>query len=283
VPELPEVETVRRTLAPAIGARVGAVWTSGKPLRMKQPVPSAALRKRLPGRRIVSVRRLGKYLLIDLDAPRGEDAWSLLVHLGMSGRLRLMSASAPRAPHTHVVVSLDRRRELRFSDPRRFGQVELVRRGDERAHPSLAALGRDPIDELLDGAWLHDQMRGRARNIKAFLLDQAVIAGIGNIYASEALWEASIRPSAQARQVSRPRADALAAAVRAVLLRALDHGGTSLRDFVNADGREGENAEYLLVYDREGSPCVRAGCGQPIRRVVIQGRATFYCPRCQLR
>jgi formamidopyrimidine-DNA glycosylase len=283
VPELPEVETVRRTLAPAIGARIGEVWTSGKPLRMNSKVPAAALRKRATGRRIVAVRRLGKYLLIDLDAPRGEDAWSLLVHLGMSGRLRLMSASTPRAPHTHVVVSLDRRRELRFSDPRRFGQFELVRRADERAHPSLAVLGRDPIDELLDGAWLHAQMRGRARNIKAFLLDQAVIAGIGNIYASEALWEAAIRPSAKARSVSRARADALAVAVRSVLLRALDHGGTSLRDFVNADGREGENAEYLLVYDREGAPCVRTGCGQPIRRVVIQGRATFYCPRCQLR
>ena len=283
MPELPEVETVRRTLAPAIGARIGQIWTSGKALRLNRPVPGAALRRWLPGRRLQQVRRLGKYLLLDLDAPRDEAPWSLLVHLGMSGRLRLMSSSAPRAPHTHVILDLDHRRQLRYSDPRRFGQVELVRRSAERAHPSLAGLGRDPLEEALDGAWLHAQMRGRARNIKALLLDQGVIAGIGNIYASEALWEASIRPTVQARSVGRARAGALAAAVRAVLLRALDHGGTSLRDFVNADGREGQNAEYLHVYDREGAPCVRSGCGQPIRRVVIQGRATFFCPRCQLR
>jgi formamidopyrimidine-DNA glycosylase len=279
MPELPEVETVRRTLAPAIGAKVGEVWTSGKPLRLNRPVDRAALARAARGRTIETVRRIGKYLLIDL---RGGDS-SLLVHLGMSGRLRLVAAAEPRAPHTHVVFDLSGKRELRYSDPRRFGQVEVVTRAAEREHPSLAVLGRDPIAEEVDGAWLHAQMHRRDRNIKAFLLDQGIVAGVGNIYASEALWEAGIRPTVRAGAVSRVRADALAVAIRAVLDRALTHGGTSLRDFVNADGREGENAEYLLVYDRAGEACLRAGCGGTIRRVVIQGRATFYCPRCQLK
>jgi formamidopyrimidine-DNA glycosylase len=284
VPELPEVEMVRRTLAPAIGRRIRDIWTSGKPLRGNRPVPAARLSRYLCGRRILGVRRLGKYLLIDVDPGPEDAAWAILIHLGMSGRLRLMAATEPRALHTHVVFSLDRGiAELRFSDPRRFGQVDVVRRGDERVHPSLSGLGRDPLEENVDGEWLYARMRGCARSIKALLLDQYPVAGVGNIYASEALWEARIRPTVRARTVSRDRSAALAMAIRRVLLRALDHGGTSLRDFVDAAGREGENAEYLVVYDRAGFPCIRRECGQPIRRVVIQGRATFYCPRCQTR
>jgi formamidopyrimidine-DNA glycosylase len=174
-----------------------------------------------------------------------------------------------------------RRRELRYSDPRRFGIISLVRRGDERSHPSLAELGVDPLLHDVTGDMLHAMTRGRRSPIKAFLLDQRFIAGIGNIYASEALWQARIRPTARAGSLSRPRARALAEAIRDVLDRALDHGGTSLRDFVHADGNKGSNSEYLLVYPREGAPCPRPGCAGAIRRTVIQGRATFHCPRCQ--
>ncbi|WP_428268430.1 bifunctional DNA-formamidopyrimidine glycosylase/DNA-(apurinic or apyrimidinic site) lyase [Haliangium sp.] len=281
MPELPEVETVRLTLAPAIGAKVASTWTSGLPLRLNQPVPAVAIEAAAAGRRIEDVRRVGKYLLIDFAAgPR-----SLLVHLGMSGRLRLMSAASPLPPHTHVILTLGGRprRELRFSDPRRFGVVDLVERGRERDHPALARLGVDPLVGELTGDLLYDATRGLRRAIKLVLLDQHVIAGVGNIYASEALWRARVRPTLAAGRLSRPRALVLAEAVREVLAHALDHGGTSLRDFVNADGHEGQHAHYLHVYDRAGEVCVRPGCGRVIRRTVLQGRVTFHCPGCQVR
>lgn len=284
MPELPEVETVRRTLAPAVGARVIDVWTSGLPLRLNHPVPAAALREATVGRTIEAVRRWGKYLLIDLAG----GPVSILVHLGMSGRLRLMDASTPRPLHTHVVFVLAGKGapgglELRYSDPRRFGMVDVVVRGQERAHPALAVLGMDPLENALTGEILYEASRGVRRGIKLFLLDQAVVAGVGNIYASEALWQSRIRPTMEARRLSRARAADLAQAVHDVFARALEHGGTSLRDFVNADGREGENAQYLYVYDRAGQPCPRPECGQLIRRTVLQGRSTFHCPRCQRR
>jgi formamidopyrimidine-DNA glycosylase len=284
MPELPEVETVRRTLAPAVGARVIDVWTSGLPLRLNHPVPAAALREATVGRTLEAVRRWGKYLLIDLAG----GPVSVLVHLGMSGRLRLMDASTPRPLHTHVAFALagkgaPGRQELRYSDPRRFGMVDVFVRGQERAHPALAVLGMDPLENALTGEILYEASRGVRRGIKLFLLDQAVVAGVGNIYASEALWQSRIRPTMEARRLSRPRAADLAQAVHDVFARALEHGGTSLRDFVNADGREGENAQYLYVYDRAGQPCPRPECGQLIRRTVLQGRSTFHCPRCQRR
>jgi formamidopyrimidine-DNA glycosylase len=274
MPELPEVETVRRTLAPAIGARITALTTSGKPLRLGRPMRVAALRRALVKQRIVGLRRIGKYLLMDVE---GGDA--LLVHLGMSGRFRLFGAGAPVAPHTHLTLRLDDRRELRFSDPRRFGQIEVVRRGAEREHPSLAVLGRDPLEEGIAGDWLFEQARRRAVTLKAFLLDQSVIAGVGNIYASEALWWVKIRPTRRARRLSAREAVTLAKAVRTVLEHALSKGGTSLKDFVDADGVEGDNYEYLKVYGRAGEPCPR--CRTLIRRTILQGRATYFCPTCQ--
>lgn len=274
MPELPEVETVRRTLAPAIGASIERVWSSGKPLRLNRPLPLAALRKAAVGQHITGLRRLGKYLLVDLDGPRG-----LLVHLGMSGSFRIHRADEPRAPHTHVVFGLGAR-ELRFVDPRRFGQVDLFTAGDERAHPSLAVLGPDPIAETVDGAHLHARSRGRATGLKTFLLDQRNLAGVGNIYAVEALWRAGLRPTRPASRLTVAQAQTLAAAVRGVFEFALEHGGTSLRDFVDGSGQAGENAEYLVVYGREGQACPR--CGATIRRTVIQGRATYFCPTCQV-
>jgi formamidopyrimidine-DNA glycosylase len=275
MPELPEVETVRRTLAPAIGSRIIAVEQSGKPLRLGRPMPFAAIKKALAGRRITAMRRHGKYLLVDV-----EGGHALIVHLGMSGRFRLVKPGEPRAPHTHLVLALEDGREIRFSDPRRFGQIDLVKHGEEAAHPSLAVLGRDPLEHGITGPWLHEQAQRRSVSLKSFLLDQSVIAGVGNIYASEALWKVRVRPTRRARRIDAKTAAALAKAVRYVLEHALDKGGTSLKDFVDADGVEGDNYEYLKVYGREGEPCPR--CRTKIRRTVIQGRATYFCPTCQV-
>jgi formamidopyrimidine-DNA glycosylase len=242
---------------------------------MRRRVDIARVRAARVGASIERVRRLGKYLLIDFE--RRDQ--SVLVHLGMTGRLRLVPARLARAPHTHVVWSLSGGRELRFSDPRRFGQVALAARDPLRVHPALAKLGVDPLSGELTGALLHRTARSRRSQLKVMLLDQRVIAGVGNIYASEALWVAGIPPTLRSNRLSRARADRLAEAVVKVLRHALLHGGTSLRDFVDADGMEGENADYLSVYGREGEPCPR--CQAPIRRTVIQGRATFSCQRCQ--
>jgi formamidopyrimidine-DNA glycosylase len=280
MPELPEVETVRVTIQPAVGQEVVAVWTSGHSLRLKQPVDRAGLERASLGAVLSGVRRHGKYLMIDF-AGRDE---LVLVHLGMSGRLRLVAAAAPHAPHTHVVLSLAGGQEVRYSDPRRFGMVAVAPAGErEREHPALAILGRDPLHQTITGAFLHQAARRTRQNLKALLMDQRVIAGVGNIYASEALWLARVPPTLRGIHLDRRRADALARAVGAVLRHALKRGGTSLRDFVDADGVEGENAEYLRVYDRTGEPCPRRGCPGRIRRTVIQGRATFHCPRCQRR
>lgn len=272
MPELPEVETVRRTLAPAVGGKIASVWTSGMGLHMARKPPAARLKK-LIGARIAAVRRHGKYLLLDTD--RG---LSLLVHLGMTGRLRIVGAKDPRAPHTHVVLGLGAR-EVRFSDPRRFGQVDVVEEGNEKAHDGLGALGPDAFNEAIDVAAFRAAALAKRTNLKAFVLDQRVLAGVGNIYASEALWRSKLSPTMKTNGLTAPAAKRLAAAIREVLVRALENGGTTLADFVNADGKEGENAEYLWVYGRDGEPCPR--CAREIVRTVVQGRATFHCPSCQ--
>jgi formamidopyrimidine-DNA glycosylase len=285
VPELPEVETVRRTLAPALGLRVADLWVGPLPLRLGRPVDRAGLREIAVGSRIEGLRRHGKYLLVDF----AESGGVLVVHLGMSGRLRLVEPGETRAPHTHVVFSLARprgraaRHELRYSDPRRFGFLSVAWRGREREHPALAVLGLDPLTEAdrLTGAYLLERTRGRRRPLKLFLLDQGAVAGLGNIYVCEALWQAGLSPLRPAERLDRAAAGRLARAITRVLARALDHGGTSLRDFVAADGVKGEHSHYLWVYGREEEPCRRRRCGAPIRRIVLQGRATFFCPSCQ--
>jgi formamidopyrimidine-DNA glycosylase len=272
MPELPEVETVRRTLAPTIGARVTEVWDSGKGLHMHRKPPRARLRK-LVGARIVGIRRHGKYLMVDFD-----HGLTLLVHLGMTGRL-LVVDDALRAKHTHVVLRLADRRALHFVDARRFGQIDVLERARESEHPALASLGPDPLVHGIDAAALHERAKRRTTTLKAFVLDQSVLAGVGNIYASEALWRAKLRPGARANVLSAAGASRLAGAIREVLDHALSKRGTSLRDFVDARGTQGENAEYLWVYGRAGEPCRR--CNATIRRTIHQGRATYYCPTCQ--
>ena len=280
MPELPEVETVRRTLEPALGQRVLAVWTSGIPLRMNQPVDRAGLERAAVGAVLGAVTRHGKYLMLEF-AGRDE---MVLVHLGMTGRLCLVPERAPEVRHTHVVFALDGPRQLRYSDPRRFGLVTVAPGGERRReHPALADLGRDPLIEKVGGRFFHEAIHKSKQMVKSILLDQRILAGVGNIYACEALWAARVAPTVRGERLTREQSDELVRAVRAVLRHALTRGGTSLRDFVNAEGVEGENADYLRVYGREGESCPRRGCGGRIRRVVIQGRSTFYCPRCQRR
>ena len=272
MPELPEVETVRRTLAPAIGARIQAVWDSGMGLHMKRKPPRAKL-AHLVGAKITAVRRHGKYLLVDTDKPE-----SLLVHLGMTGRFCIHAKQDPRAAHTHLVLDLGTR-ELRYTDARRFGQLDVVERAHEREHPALAVLGPDALTDGVDADTLVTLAKKRRTTLKAFVLDQSVIAGVGNIYASEALWRAKLRPTKRSHKLTAPQAKLLAAAIRETLENALENGGTTLSDFVAADGVAGENADYLWVYDRAGQPCPR--CKTKIKRAVHQGRATYYCPTCQ--
>jgi formamidopyrimidine-DNA glycosylase len=272
MPELPEVETVRRSLEPIVGATIRAVWDSGMGLHMQRKPPRTRLVKRA-GATFTATRRHGKYLLLDTDTPQ-----TLLIHLGMTGRVLIQAKGRERPPHTHVVFDLGDR-ELRFADARRFGQVDVLDRDREAAHPALAVLGPDPLVHGIDGALLAGRARGKKSTLKAFLLDQSVLAGVGNIYASEALWRAKLKPTMRAYRLSVASADRLAAAVNETLTNALENGGTTFSDFISADGAEGYNEDYLWVYGRAGEPCLR--CKTKIRRAVHQGRATYYCPTCQ--
>ncbi len=272
MPELPEVETVRRTLGPALGARIEQVWDSGMGLHMRRKPPRAKLQQ-LVGTTITAVRRHGKYLLVDTDGPV-----SILVHLGMTGRFCIHGRGDVRSPH-HQHVLTRGNRELRFTDPRRFGQLDIVVRGDERAHPGLAVLGPDALVDGVDPVRLHAASKNRKTPLKSFVLDQRVIAGVGNIYASEALWRAKLRPTTRAHRLTAASAKRLAAAITETLANALENGGTTLQDFVAADGKRGDNVDYLWVYERAGEPCKR--CKTAIKRSILAGRATYHCPGCQ--
>jgi formamidopyrimidine-DNA glycosylase len=273
VPELPEVETIVRSLRPRlVGARIAAVETSGMALRMARPLDATLLRRTCQGARIAAVRRRGKYILIETAPPAG-----VLVHLGMSGRLRLQPADDPREKHTHVVWTLDDARELRFVDPRRFGLVQAA--GDLEELPELTLLGPDPLAEL-DAPALAQALAASRAPLKVFLLDQRRIAGLGNIYVSEALFRAGLHPTTPARR-ARARAEALVEAIRATLEAGIANRGTTLRDYVDGEGGAGENQAALLVYGREGLGC--RTCGTIIRRRVDAARSTFFCPVCQRR
>lgn len=276
MPELPEVEMVVRTLRPRlVGQHITAVETSG--LRLRRPVDRRRLERATVGARVAAVRRAGKYWLIDLDHPRAGDQ-VLVGHLGMSGRLVFAEADAPRPPHTHVVFRLRGGLELRYVDPRRFGVVRAYAADEAARSPELAVLGRDPLDPGFTAAWLAEALGRARRDIKAFLMDQSRVAGLGNIYVCEALFRAGIAPTRRSDRLVR-RAAALHEAIVAVLTEGIANRGTSFSDYVDADGQAGENQRALWVYGREGEPCRR--CGAPVRRVVQGGRSTFFCRRCQ--
>jgi formamidopyrimidine-DNA glycosylase len=271
VPELPEVEMVARTLRRRlVGERVTQVEVSGKPLR--RPIDAPALRRALVGAEVRAVERFGKYLLIQATS-----GFTVVGHLGMSGRL--LFAEGPLQPHTHARFALASGGELRFVDPRRFGVLAVYAAGRARTSPELAALGVDPLDAAFTPAYLAAQLAATRREVKAFLLDQSRIAGLGNIYAAEALFRAGIAPRRRACRLRPQGVAALHAAVREVLAAGIRNRGTSFSDYVDADGREGENQHALWVYGREGQPC--RTCGTRIRRLVQGARSTFHCPRCQ--
>lgn len=277
MPELPEVETVVRTLRPAlVGARVVGAETSGLPLHLRRPVDEAALRRELVGARVRGIERRGKYIVV--AAERGRATPGLLVHLGMTGRLRVQPVSEPRVAHTHVVLALAGKRELRFVDPRRFGWVRALPATDA-AIDELAGLGPDPLREL-DAPGLAKQLAASRAPLKAFLLDQRRVSGLGNIYVCEVLHRLGLHPAAPARSARR-KADALVREIRAVLEAAIANRGTTFRSYVDGDGRPGENQLALGVYGREGQPCPT--CGALVRRRVDAGRSTFFCGKCQRR
>jgi formamidopyrimidine-DNA glycosylase len=273
MPELPEVETIVRGLEPIVrGRRIESVWWSGRALHLARAVDLRGLRAVAVGRAIAGVRRRGKYIILESDRPRDE---GVVIHLGMTGRLRVQPAASARAPHTHVVFGLAGGDELRFVDARRFGWVAPGRPLARVA--ALADLGPDALVGF-DAPTLAAALTGVRAPIKAFLLDQRRIAGLGNIYVSEALFRAGIHPATRADRVRR-RAAELLDAVGAVLAGGIARRGTTLRDYVDADGRRGDNAAALQVYGRASRPCGK--CGTAIRKRVDAGRATFFCPRCQ--
>jgi formamidopyrimidine-DNA glycosylase len=274
MPELPEVETVRRGLALKMTGRK-IVEAELRREDLRRPFPPM-LARTLTGAKIGALARRGKYILIELD-----DSGTLLLHLGMSGRITAGPAGAPHARHDHVVLTLDDGTTVRFNDARRFGLIDYMRRGQESSHPLLAGMGPEPLEPGFDGKYLADKLAGKMTPIKAALLDQKIVAGLGNIYVCEALFRAGISPRRLAATVSGTRADKLTAAIRATLTDAIEAGGSSLRDYVQADGGLGYFQHRWAVYGHEGEPCPGCTCKEGVRRIVQSGRSTFFCARKQ--
>ena len=269
MPELPEVETTRRGIEPfLIGQRVRRVVVRER--RLRWPIPED-LDVRLSGQRIERVERRAKYLLISAECG------TLIAHLGMSGSLRLVQADTPPLKHEHVDIELESGLALRYTDPRRFGA--LLWSDDPLNHALLSKLGPEPLSELFDGQRLFELSRGKNMAIKPFIMDNAVVVGVGNIYASEALFAAGIDPRRAAGTVSKARYVKLAEAIKRILAQAIECGGTTLRDFVGGDGKPGYFQQELFVYGRAGQFCKL--CGSSLRDVKLGQRSSVYCGRCQ--
>ncbi|MFZ3233772.1 MAG: bifunctional DNA-formamidopyrimidine glycosylase/DNA-(apurinic or apyrimidinic site) lyase [Stellaceae bacterium] len=274
MPELPEVETVRRGLALKMtGRRIVRAELRRPDLR--RPFPPE-LAERLGGAEIGALGRRGKYILIELDADG-----LLLLHLGMSGRVTAGDATVPTVLHDHVVLTLDDGTVVRFNDARRFGLLDYVRRSEAARHPLLAGLGPEPLGPEFDGAYLVGKLVGKMTPIKSALLDQRIVAGLGNIYVCEALYRARLSPRRLAGTVGRGRADRLVAAIRSVLDEAIAAGGSSLRNYVQANGELGYFQHRWAVYGHEGEPCPGCNCSEGVRRIVQSGRSTFFCAKRQ--
>ncbi len=268
MPELPEVEVTRRGLAPQLAGRVISGVAVREP-RLRWPVPREVLA--LAGRTVKTIRRRGKYLLVDCGNGH------LILHLGMSGSLRVLPQGTPAQKHDHFDLLLGDR-VLRLRDPRRFGAV-LWTSGDVAAHPLLAHLGVEPLSRSLDSGRLHALTRAHRTAIKQFLMDGRRIVGVGNIYANESLFRAGINPRKRANRISREESKKLALAIKHTLRAAIRAGGSTLRDFVGTDGAAGCFQQRYWVYDRAGKKCRR--CGSPIRKLLQGQRSTYYCPTCQ--
>jgi len=268
MPELPEVETTLRGIRPYLEGQVLRDVVV-RERRLRWPVSEALLTMR--DRQVLGLRRRAKYLLIELEG--GE----LLIHLGMSGTLRVVDESVPLRKHDHVDLRLGSGKVLRFNDPRRFGSV-LFQPGSE-PHELLAKLGPEPLSDAFNGDWLFERSRGRKVAVKSFIMDNATVVGVGNIYAQESLFLAGIHPSRAAGKISRARYQQFAEAIKAVLAKAIEAGGTTLKDFTKADGQPGYFAQSLNVYGRAGEPCLN--CKALLKADRHGQRSTSYCPQCQ--
>lgn len=281
LPELPEVETVRRGLGPAMEGRVICKVVLHR-TDLRWPMPEG-FSQRIEGTRVIRLRRLAKFLLADLSSGK-----TILIHLGMSGRLLLCKSPSDKSPdsptpqkHDHVVFKMDDGARVVFNDPRRFGSMDLYRSDDESKHWLLRSLGPEPLGNSFNGMYLTRRLAGKKAPIKSALLDQSVIAGLGNIYACEALWNARISPILRAGSLSPLRVERLTAAIKSVLADAIKAGGSSLRDFRQTGGELGYFQHQFQAYGREGKECRRERCFGTISRVSQSGRSTFFCQRCQ--
>ncbi len=270
MPELPEVETTLRGVSPYLVGRV-VTEVVVRDRRLRWPVPETV--HELEGHRITAGTRRGKYLLF--TSAKG----TLLLHLGMSGSLRVTDPETPWRKHDHLALTTDRGLQIRLHDPRRFGAALFIAGEEPHTHPLLAELGPEPLSEDFTAVDLAGKSAGRTAPVKAVIMDSHVVVGVGNIYACEALFMAGISPMKAAGKVTRPRLVKLVAAVKEVLLASIEMGGTTLRDFLNEKGEPGYFYQTLRVYDREGEPC--RVCGTLVKRVVMSNRSTFYCPKCQ--
>lgn len=269
MPELPEVETTRRGIAPHLeGKRIRHLRVNDA--RLRWPVP-ADLAERLQGETAIAVDRRGKYLLTQFAQG------TLLIHLGMSGSLRVVTDNSPRLKHDHIEMELEDGKLLRFNDPRRFGAWLWA--DDWQHHPLLAHLGPEPLSPDFTGHYLYQRARGRSGAVKPFLMDSQVVVGVGNIYASEALYIAGIDPRRAAGRIAEARMETLVDAVKTVLGQAIRQGGTTLRDFVNSDGKPGYFAQSLQVYGRGGEACRR--CSHRLTEIRLGQRSSVFCPQCQ--
>jgi formamidopyrimidine-DNA glycosylase len=303
MPELPEVETVRRGLQPHLeGARIARVKTNRADLRFPFPPRFA---KRLQGRTVRALTRRAKYLLAELD---NDEVW--VTHLGMTGRWSVVGQPAPSAKveagfasegaagrivqpgdfyyaeptnpkHTHVVLETEKGVHLEFNDPRRFGYMDLIAREEFEAHPWFKSLGPEPLSNAFNAPYLAAKLAGKKANIKTTLLDQRIVAGLGNIYVVEALHRAGIAPTRRAGSVSKQRLEKLTPAIRAVLEEAIEAGGSTLSDYAAVNGAQGAFQQRFRVYDREGESCDTPACVGAIKRAAHAGRSSYWCPRCQ--
>ncbi|RJX28175.1 MAG: bifunctional DNA-formamidopyrimidine glycosylase/DNA-(apurinic or apyrimidinic site) lyase [Desulfurivibrio sp.] len=273
MPELPEVEVIRQGLIPhVVGRQIVAVACSSKKLRLA--IPQKDLGRWLKGGRITAIQRRGKYLIFLL-----ESGAAMIVHLGMTGRLGIFPATAPPALHDHVVFSLPEGMQLRYNDIRRFGLIRVLSPDQYREHDPFRDMGCEPLEQEFTGVYLKKMAAGRLQPVKNFLMDNQVVAGIGNIYANEILFHAGILPATPIGSLTLARWEKVAEKTREVLLRAIACGGSSISDFVNSSGQKGYFQLELMVYGRAGEACRQ--CAATIGRQVIGGRSTFFCPNCQ--